>query len=336
MGVVNSNATLQDTNGIIALYHEQRGSPALEQASLQARRPGPAGFNVGVDYRVTRAVPGSGLETNVSFTSQFNDNADVLTARGAVFLKAGFTNLTASFALVTTNLADGPHVLTAVSYEGTAVRVQGRTRIPFIVDNNTALCAITNPAAGATILLGQVMTAQVDASAGAPVTSVVFYAEGKLLAATGAVPYVFSFNTTNYGVGSVTLQAKAFASNGDTVLSSNVTVTILPDYDFDGLDDNWEIQNWGSITNYTGVDDPDTDHVSNADEYTADTQPTNPASYFRFNGIQWINGLAQLEYVSSTNWLQGDSGVTTQLDDGTVMPLPTNMFRFYRVQAHRP
>lgn len=358
MGVINSNAALQATNGVAALYHEQRGSPSREQASLQARCPGPEGYNIKVDYRVTRAVFGSGLDTHVTFTDNLNDNADVLTARGAVFLAQGLTNLTGAFDLTTTNLSDGPHVLTAVAYEGSAVRTQGRTTVPFIVENNEAVCMITNPVSGSTVLLGETVTAQGYASADAPVTAVTFYAEGKQVAVTGSAPFAFSLETTNYGVGRLDLQAEAVAANGDAVLSSIVTVTILPDYDFDGLDDDWEVRNFGSITHYTGADDPDADQASNRNEYMADTQPTNAASRFTVNCVDGADGVIRLEFVSSTarqyrihynngslmkglwldssNWLWGGSGVTTQLDDGSVMPVPTNDHRFYRVRAHRP
>jgi uncharacterized protein (TIGR03790 family) len=353
---VNSDPNLQGGTGcemkwvtVTNVYID----PIQHEAYLVARTNTWQGYNLHVTYSVVNQA-GSTL-VGPGFTDHFNDNSNVLSARATIFLSEGRTNLVGTYSLVTTNLADGPHELTAVVYEGTAVRTQGRVTIPFVVDNNAVACAITNPPTGGTALLSESVTAYVQASS---VTSVEFYVEGKRLASTNAIPYVFSFAATNYGVGSVTLQAKAYASTGESVLSSNVTVTILPDYDFDSLDDNWEIQNWGSITNYTGVDDPDSDSVNNADEYTADTQPTNNANYFKFNEIQWIDGLAQLEFISSTArqyrlhyndaslldgawmdsamWLQGDSGVTTQLDDGTVMPLPTNVFRFYRVQAQRP
>ena len=356
MGVINSNENLQGSDGVKALYHERRNG--YEQASLQARQAGPAGFLIEVNYQVTRAHPGSGLDTGVSFISKFDDNADVLTARGMVFVTGGYTNLSTSFDLVATNLADGPHILTVVGYEGSAVRVQGRTSIPFIVDRNTAICEITNPETASTFLLGESITAHVYAAASVPVTSLAFYVEGKVFAVTGAPPYVFVLNTTNYGVGVVGLQARAVATNGDVVISSNVTVTILPDYDFDGLDDDWEIRNFKSITNYNGSDDPDLDGADNRNEYMADTQPTNSASFFTLSRIAWSNGMAQLEFTSSTarqyrlhynddslleglwsessNWLWGGAGITTQIDDGTAMPLPTNLFRFYRVRAQRP
>ena len=64
--------------------------------------------------------------TGPDFADFFNDNSDVLSARATVFLSEGRTNLVGTYSLITTNLADGPHELTAVVYEGTAVRTQGR------------------------------------------------------------------------------------------------------------------------------------------------------------------------------------------------------------------
>ena len=52
------------------------------------------------------------------------------------------------------------------------------------------------------------------------------------------------------------------------------------DQDEDGLDDNWEIHYFGSITNTAGGADEDADNDRFIDlfEYHADTDPTNPAS----------------------------------------------------------
>lgn len=351
VGMVNADSHLQSSGGCEGKWVAYLID--TDEAFVVARTNTWEGYNMTLRFEVVPTL-GSGLEA-VDWTSNFVDNADVLSARATVFLSEGATILSAGYSLATTNLSDGPHELTAVAYEGTAVRTQGRMTIPFVVDNNAVECAITNPPAGATYLLGEVATARIQAPSA---TSVEFYVEGKMLALTNAEPYVFSFAVTNYGVGTVNMQAKAFASGAGSALSSNVSVTILPDYDFDSLDDNWEIRHWGSITVTGGTNDWDGDNVSNRDEYTADTQPTNDASFFRVSRIGQINNQAQIEYVSSTarqyrlhyrdtslleglwlessNWLWGSAGVTTQLDDGTAMPLPTNAYRFYRVRAHRP
>ena len=355
--VVGSNILLQSSTGceLTWLYNGPTwGDPV--KACFVARTNTWQGHNLYVTYSVITQLT-SNLQ-GPGFSDNFNDNSDVLSARATLFLAEGFTNLVASYSLDTTTLADGPHELTAVGYEGSAVRTQGRMTLPFVVDNHAAACAITSPPSASTFLLGETITAQVFAVAGGTVTSVSFYAEGKLAAVTGSAPFVFSLETTNYGVGRLDLQAGAAATNGEAVLSSIVAVTILPDYDFDGLDDEWEVRNFGSITNYTGADDPDADQASNRNEYTADTQPTNDASYFAVSRVDGVEGVIRLEFTSSTarqyrihynddalmnglwlessNWLWGGTGVTTQMDDGSLMPVPTNDQRFYRVRAHRP
>lgn len=351
-GIVTADTDLQTSVGCESKWVSLDYLTGVYEGFFIARTNVWNGYNLTLKFQV---LPAGGGLAAVDWTNKFVDNAGVMSARATVFLSEGETNLSAGYSLNTANLSDGPHELTAVAYEGTAVKTQGRITIPFIVDNNTNTCAITNPPTGGTALLSESVTAYVQAPSA---TSVEFYVEGKLLASTHATPYVFLFAATNYGVGTVNLQAKAFASGGDSVLSSNVRVTVLPDYDLDALEDDWEIQNWGNITVTSGTNDWDGDSVNNQDEYTADTEPTNDTSFFQVSRIGWTNNQAQIEYVSSTtrqyrlhysdgslldhlwmessNWLWGSFGVTTQLDDGTLMPLPTNTYRFYRVRAHRP
>lgn len=51
------------------------------------------------------------------------------------------------------------------------------------------------------------------------------------------------------------------------------------DADFDGLDDNWEITNFGSIGAQNGTGDPDGDRDSNATEFAAATDPNDRSSH---------------------------------------------------------
>lgn len=353
---VNSDTNLQNASGCEVRWIGYDYETDQYEAYFVARTNTWEGECLYLRYDVIKQS-GSGL-IDGSFVDHLNDNADVLAARAAIFLSEGCTNLSASYRLIVTNLANGPHELSAVAYEGTAIGTQGRVRIPFLAANNTARCLITNPPNGSTFLLGDAVKAQVAASADSPVTSVAFYVEGKRVSSTDSAPCEFSFSTTNYGVGVVGLQARAYATNGISVFSSNITVTVLPDYDFDGLDDNWEVRNFGSGAAYQGADDPDGDGVNNQDEYLADTQPTNAASYFRFNRIRWISGRIEFAFLSSTarqyrlhyndgslidgpwfdgpNWFWGADGVTTQFDEGTLIPLPTNLLRLYRVSVRRP
>ena len=362
-GAVNSNAGLQDSSGCEMKWVTVTNiweNPSVHEGYLVARTNTWEGEKLFVQYSVITNA-GSTLSANNSFTDNFNDNSNVLSARGVVFIAGGRTNLAADYSLVTTALPDGPHELTAVAYDGTAVGVQTRRSVIFVVDNNSAACAITNPPALTTFLLGDRVTAYVQASPGSgSITSVQFFVEGKLLTATNSAPYVFAFSATNYGVGQLGLQAKAFSSAGEQVLSSNLTIVILPDYDFDGLDDRWEIQNFGSITAYDGTGDPDGDGALNGNEYLADTQPTNSSSYFCVSAIRRdTNGVFSLVFISSTgrqyrvhynedtltneamwwmgaNEFPGAVGTTLWVDDGNDIPPPTNILRFYRIGAHRP
>lgn len=51
-----------------------------------------------------------------------------------------------------------------------------------------------------------------------------------------------------------------------------------PDGDDDGLPDGWELENFGNSTNQTSSSDPDGDGYTNAEEYEANTDPTNSTS----------------------------------------------------------
>jgi hypothetical protein len=52
------------------------------------------------------------------------------------------------------------------------------------------------------------------------------------------------------------------------------------DVDADGLPDGWELWHWGTTTQTVGLADSDLDGWSNAQEYVADTDPTNNRSFF--------------------------------------------------------
>jgi len=81
---------------------------------------------------------------------------------------------------------------------------------------------------------------------------------------------------TQLSEGVHTITATATDSLGKTG-SSNFTVTSYGpgDTDGDGLADNWEFSNFGSLVQ-TGTGDFDSDGLSNLDEFTLGTTPTNP------------------------------------------------------------
>lgn len=354
IALINADATLQGADGVAAKHYDQKSSVDAECA-LDARAPGPQGYDLFVDFRVTRAFPASGFITNDSFSDRFNDNADVLRARGTIFLSAGQEILAASRALDTTNLPDGPHELQVVAYEGSAIKTQGRASAPFIVDNNSITCAVVSPLSGQNFSRGVAITTQVAAATSiGSITQVQFFAEGKLLSRTGAPPYVFIVSTTNVGSGSLALQARADDNGGRSALSEIETIVIFSDRDGDGLSDQWEYAQFGGLTNATPGADSDGDQVSNAAEYIADTEPTNGNSYFRIVGYDGFPEVIQfssrttrtyrvdylegsLTNISSwspadTNLIEGSEGVTAWTNANP----STNSVRLYRVNVRRP
>ncbi len=308
------------------------------EAWLVARTNGWRGHNLSVTYSIVTNV-GSSLDTSSAFSDNFNDNGSTLAARAQIFLTDGSTNLQASWTLGLTNLPDGPHELEVVAYEGSAVRVQGRTRIPFTVKTHDLTCAITNPVAGRHVLHGASITAEVAVASPGSVTQVQFWAEGKLFATTSAPPYAFLWPTTNYGAGAIGLQALAHDDGGCATLSEVVAVQLYTDADGDGLSDQWEYRTLGSRTNGAAGDDPDADGQNNLAEFLADTDPLSSASRHEIQSMEIADGAAYLAPESTTRVFTvefADSMLSgSWTPDATPSPA-TNALRFYRIRAGLP
>ncbi len=280
LDVVNADPSLQDASGCRMAYIWNPllfGYPDPPEAYFVARTNTWRGSLLFLNYSVVTNT-GSTL-TGPGFSDNFNDDAATLGARGEVFIAAGRNPLTASYSLVTTNLADGPHVLGVVAYDGGGLKTQGRVSIPFNVDNNSLTCTVLRPASGQNILFGSTITNEI-AAGGGTITQVTLLVEGKAVATTNFWPLTL----TNYGAGVMEVQARADGPSG-SVLSPVNYVTIYTDNDGDGASDQWEYKHFGDVTLWSGADDPDGDKVGNADEYRADTQPTNSADYFHATAL---------------------------------------------------
>jgi hypothetical protein len=126
---------------------------------------------------------------------------------------------------------------------------------------------------------------------------------------------------------------------------------LIPDYNFDGLDDRFQRQYFALFTApQAGPSaDPDTDGYNNQAEYISGTSPTNALSLLKIESVRldaggstitWQSGAGRRYQVWSRRDVADDpwqtigspvtaTGNLTQFTDTSA----TNAFRFYRVQA---
>ena len=125
------------------------------------------------------------------------------------------------------------------------------------------------------------------------------------------------------------------------------------DTDLDGLPDEWEIGNFGSLDKAYWSDDPDEDGCDNLHEFVADTNPNDKTSYLRVTSIaptpggvslHWQGGIEATQYLE--RGLALDGGDVTWIDVFTNPPptpivssytnlFGTNNLMFYRVRVTR-
>lgn len=122
------------------------------------------------------------------------------------------------------------------------------------------------------------------------------------------------------------------------------------DTDGDSMPDGWEAHFGFDPTNAVDGDlDADADTCANAHEYIADTDPTNPASYFRPIEILGVGALEVWAFPASTactfyldgrtNLMAGDWGELTNAagtGNTNIFPVDTaDPSAFYRVRVRR-
>ncbi len=342
---INSNPAMQSVDGALMKYviPVVSGSKTNSEAWLFARTNTWEGSGATVDVSVIR-MPGSTLGQADEFIDGFNDNGENLKSRATVFFSAGVTQVLPVLNVDTTVWPDGPHVITLAASEGSGVASEGRATLSVVIDNHDLSCVITSPADRLFRLASGTLTVQVVAAATiGSVTQAVLYAEGKAVS-TGLTSSVI---LSEYGAGPLRLQAQAWDDLGRSTLSIPVTVNLYTDVDGDGISDQWEYDHFGAFTNVAGSADSDGDGISNHDEYFADTQPTNSASFLAVLGV---DDPFAVQFETSSNRLyrmrfnDGDLPITSAWyaggdffpgngGIGVVTNAPvTNAVRFYAVE----
>jgi hypothetical protein len=354
---INADTNLSVATGCYAedwQYAKRGPFSTLGEMYLFANSNGWNGYNLYVDYDVT----GGGLD-DTSYEGNFGSNSNDISARGTVFLHLGADTLTVTAVVDSATLADGPHKLIAVAYEGSAVKTQGRANRSFSVTNSTLSVSITNLGREVFMPVSSRATVMVAAvSSGSLVTGLRYNVEGKLEAVTNTSTASFLLHGTNYGAGLVRVESIAYNAAGGVAWSEPVLFRLYEDKDSDALPDWWEWARFGSESAYDGTNDPDGDGADNYHEFATDTEPLDGTNFFNAGTIEvdQSNDTVMVRFLSSTSRVYGveyrlDLMATNELwlTDGTnsfygdenvtrwiQSPVPTNDLRYYRVRGRLP
>jgi hypothetical protein len=141
---------------------------------------------------------------------------------------------------------------------------------------------ITNQPLSQTVLEGGQAVFSVVAGPARPLAPLGYrWYRNDVVLLTNTVPFLVLTNVQSNATIRVWVTSTAFAGG---VNSSNAALTVLADFDRDGMADLWETQYFGgSSTNDSSnaTVDSDGDGMSNRDEYAAGTSPTDPLSALR-------------------------------------------------------
>ncbi len=144
-----------------------------------------------------------------------------------------------------------------------------------------------------------------------------------------------------------------YATDKDGSTSSNVTITVLSnDTDNDGMDDQWELDNFGDLDIADEDSDTDLDGFSDVNEFLAGTDPNDPASLLimtheatQISGsgivIRWQSASNRLYDVSrSTNHLETFTTIAPALpatppENVYTDTAPANAHGVYRIDLNQ-
>jgi hypothetical protein len=211
INAINNNGTLQAADGLVAgdfFPYEGYGLPYTE-FNLYARTAGwPAS-------QIQAALSGSpGLVVNPGGTQTLDQNLGDLQPRNHLYVTAGVTNLSFTFPLDTTALADGCHELTAVVYEGSHVRTQARVSQNVRVQNTPLSATFTTLAGAANTVLNFTLMFSVAANTNAISTIELFTTGGSVGVVSNLSSATFAVAATNLGIGLHPFYAVVTRSDG--------------------------------------------------------------------------------------------------------------------------
>jgi len=196
---INTNPALQGSDGVMAGDYavNQYGTFFYTGFNLYARSPGYPAATI----QVTPTVSSIQVPSFTASGSTLTQNLSDLQPRNHLYVTAGASSLALNFPLDTTKLADGYHELTAVAYEGSAVRTQTPVTIPVQIQNTSlsatmTLLDLTNQAP-----VQGTYHIQVTASTNDVSLITLFSTGGALNTVTNVSTTIFQVNGTNLWAG---------------------------------------------------------------------------------------------------------------------------------------
>jgi len=208
---INNNSILQAADGLVAedfIPYDPYGMSYAE-FNLRARTAGwPAS-------QIQAIFSGSaGLNISPTGTQVLNQNLNDLEPRNHLYITAGVTNLSLTFPLDTTALADGSHELTAVVYEGSHVHTQARVSQDVRIQNTPLNATFTLLAGASNTVLNFTLLFSVTANTNTISQIELFSTGGSLGVVSNLSSATFAVAATNLGVGLHPFYAVVTRSDG--------------------------------------------------------------------------------------------------------------------------
>lgn len=207
---INASPALQSADGAIAEdFFSAEPGRAWAGFLLRARNPGWTAAQILAQWDGSPNLlylPGP--------STRLDGNWPDLRPRNHLYLAAGALVGTPAFALDTTELPDGHHELTVVSYEGNSVRTQSRATRRVRVQNTPLLATLTPVVGGPLAALEGTLQWRVEAGPGDIASLELFSTGGSLGASNGVASATFEVSGAYLGEGQHPFYALATDSLG--------------------------------------------------------------------------------------------------------------------------